>query len=156
MGPIPARAGQPQGRRGGRGWATAYPRSRGATAQLPVVAALAQGLSPLARGNPMVGQDGIKPDGPIPARAGQPEVVIARPSRDGAYPRSRGATASEAHQLVDYVGLSPLARGNLLLNAPAGVGSGPIPARAGQPRSRASGCPRTGAYPRSRGATSLN
>ena len=70
-----------------------------------------------------------------------------------AYPRSRGATATELgvtfpatglsplargnlswlSKLLTARGLSPLARGNRLLYLPSGGAPGPIPARAGQP-----------------------
>ena len=57
---------------------------------------------------------------------------------------------------LPQVGLSPLARGNHLEPVVFYLGLGPIPARAGEPlkkRSRSSGM---GAYPRSRGGTSIH
>ena len=51
------------------------------------------------------------------------------------------------------LGLSPLARGNLLRHAPRVSAGGPIPARAGQPCGVALIPRLAGAYPRSRGAT---
>ena len=52
-------------------------------------------------------------------------------------------------------GLSPLARGNPCQVLDTATTYGPIPARAGQPRSTASLAPPSRAYPRSRGATGL-
>ena len=57
-----------------------------------VIAAQEEGLSPRARGNRLLGRDGDRADGPIPASAGQPAMVVAVGKRDWAYPRERGAT----------------------------------------------------------------
>ena len=132
-GPIPARAGQP---RPSACWATAhraYPRSRGATLAGIVQRAQYQGLSPLARGNPMRESKGVRRQGPIPARAGQPESGRRGDSAHGAYPRSRGATLGGALMRLHSEGLSPLARGNRVLLRRLAWSAGPIPARAGQP-----------------------
>ena len=73
-------------------------------------------------------------EGPIPARAGEPDSRIQGCRQTGAYPRSRGGTARGYELKAEFGGLSPLARGNLL-GALAGVDVfGPIPARAGEPR----------------------
>ena len=71
--------------------------------------------------------------GPIPARAGQPRQRRAAALQAGAYPRSRGATASKAAGGGLIGGLSPLARGNPTRNIHKLNADGPIPARAGQP-----------------------
>ncbi len=71
-GPIPARAGQPGGRRLGSRCSGAYPRSRGATWLSFAGFWLLRGLSPLARGNLKLLCNGRVLRGPIPARAGQP------------------------------------------------------------------------------------
>ena len=152
-GPIPARAGQP----GGATWTPsasgAYPRSRGATNFGCFCNLWPTGLSPLARGNPLVGSllGGIL--GPIPARAGQPGCARSCRVVRRAYPRSRGATGKTRALRAGLWGLSPLARGNR-----GGIGSirldpGPIPARAGQPCWQRRPACRAWAYPRSRGAT---
>ncbi len=58
-------------------------------------------------------------------------VLICRYWR--AYPRSHGATTIQVNGGGGMQGLSPLARGNLAPMQSEGVGSGPIPARTGQP-----------------------
>ena len=50
--------------------------------------------------------------GPIPARAGQPPLIVISKAQARAYPRSRGATLSADKNRAGWVGLSPLARGN--------------------------------------------
>ena len=112
-GPIPARAGEPNPRRPSVAELGAYPRSRGATLRWMPLAA--QGT------------------GPIPARAGQPAVGSRASRLHRAYPRSRGATSSSQSNCGADRGLSPLARGNRRAVC-VGVGRlRPIPARAGQP-----------------------
>ena len=72
VGPIPARAGQPEGVEVAAEVFGAYPRSRGATAACKVDQVIIKGLSPLARGNLPGGGITHRSKGPIPARAGQP------------------------------------------------------------------------------------
>ncbi len=115
---------------------------------------MSSGLSPLARGNQRYRLESGQLQGPIPARAGQPVVDGGARHAERAYPRSRGATLLTAKSRAMPLGLSPLARGNQQLDALEHVAEGPIPARAGQPRSSTSGCRAPWAYPRSRGATS--
>ena len=93
------------------------------------------------------------PQGPIPARAGQPRGEAMDGAPCGAYPRSRGATRKNRLGARIGWGLSPLARGNRTGCAARVYRWGPIPARAGQPLALDffDGVP--GAYPRSRGAT---
>ncbi len=71
-GPIPAHAGQPQTKGKSQDRQRAYPRARGATGPLGVVAMLAEGLSPRTRGNQDRGPLQTSARGPIPAHAGQP------------------------------------------------------------------------------------
>mgnify|MGYP001056592082 CR=1 FL=1 len=112
--PIPARAGQPTAWPCMSHGMWAYPRSRGATADCVEDRSPPKGLSPLARGNlPPVGRCCLD-EGPIPARAGQPQKATRAPKRTRAYPRSRGATTVPPNAPKEPRGLSPLARGNLL------------------------------------------
>ena len=94
--------------------------------------------------------------GPIPARAGQPMCYPTCNSAARAYPRSRGATATELGVTFPATGLSPLARGNRIGGHCGGSLTGPIPARAGQPDGGTFARMPWGAYPRSRGATTLS
>ncbi len=152
-GPIPARTGQPSR------WTLkpcsqrAYPRSHGATALTDVLERPQHGLSPLARGNLAPRSCWGGGDGPIPARTGQPEGGERRAKRLGAYPRSHGATSVHCALLRLQSGLSPLARGNLLIPAPSTFPLRPIPARTGQPILCNEHRPNNRAYPRSHGAT---
>ena len=91
--------------------------------------------------------------GPIPARAGEPPRQTPSPRWSWAYPRSRGGTGGGGVHWHVRWGLSPLARGNLPARAGAGQCQGPIPARAGEPRSASSALLLVWAYPRSRGGT---
>ena len=70
---------------------------------------------------------------PIPARAGQPSASTKSAWPRRAYPRSRGATVDSDDLEEPFLGLSPLARGNLVVVLGGIAGHGPIPARAGQP-----------------------
>ncbi len=153
IGPIPARAGQPQHRFPAGVVQGAYPRSRGATTQKAATTERPMGLSPLARGNPGQKRKRIKQMGPIPARAGQPSARHTRTDLFWAYPRSRGATNLQDGGAMCVWGLSPLARGNLNELAYGCACPGPIPARAGQPSCDVGKAEQDGAYPRSRGAT---
>ncbi len=154
-GPIPARAGQPADFAPTHVDTRAYPRSRGATAQLLRQFWALKGLSPLARGNLGVGPLRLVALGPIPARAGQPDSCPSTFVITTAYPRSRGATELARCGDGCSKGLSPLARGNRPTNAQNVPVSGPIPARAGQPRATIAITAAPRAYPRSRGATAL-
>ena len=91
------------------------------------------GLSPLARGNRHQMTNIISYEGPIPARAGQPRYFQETATASRAYPRSRGATCLMVSPAQYHSGLSPLARGNLMMAAWETDCPGPIPARAGQP-----------------------
>ena len=152
-GPIPARTGQPSDLRQSPGGTWAYPRSHGATEQYGAYAKQREGLSPLARGNREIHASGCNGKGPIPARTGQPAHGRPHPPRDGAYPRSHGATRHKRRGLLCFLGLSPLARGNLPSATPACPMAGPIPARTGQPPTHRWVTCLHRAYPRSHGAT---
>ncbi len=109
-GPIPAHAGQPQGRSNGRRLEWAHPRSRGATVCPYKNFSLQGGPSPLTRGNLELRQAQRAGDGPIPAHAGQPSRLPTRPLWSRAHPRSRGATGSGFPRLA-ACGAHPRSRG---------------------------------------------
>ena len=137
----------------GLGRQGAYPRSHGATLQVLASGFAGRGLSPLARGNRRFRLESPVGTRPIPARTGQPIVTSARAPAPGAYPRSHGATEHKKKpKILDY-GLSPLARGNRRCGAWWWRGSGPIPARTGQPCESMPVSISARAYPRSHGAT---
>ena len=156
LGPIPACAGEPdQTWRKVRAYG-AYPRLRGGTEPTFNGLFSVEGLSPLARGNPVLGQRRLEPVRPIPACAGEPRPPLRRRGAAWAYPRLRGGTTGSARLLILKPGLSPLARGNRLPLPPRWTSWGPIPACAGEPSSRTWVWSACRAYPRLRGGTAVS
>ena len=153
FGPIPAHAGQPEKEGPHQRARGAYPRSLGATDPAVQDGRPESGLSPLTRGNPAAAAADAGQDGPIPAHAGQPFGRGLPAWRQGAYPRSRGATLNIFVGGAEGWGLSPLTRGNRAASRRRRAGRGPIPAHAGQPAGHPGRASHAGAYPRSRGAT---
>ena len=153
VGPIPARAGEPVDGSLSLFRIWAYPRSRGGTWLRDDDMADPTGLSPLARGNLFRIMIYTVCKGPIPARAGEPDIHLISCNDVGAYPRSRGGTAISPPFFVNTSGLSPLARGNHRVTRVEDLRLGPIPARAGEPAQRVIAAPAGRAYPRSRGGT---
>ncbi len=152
-GPIPACAGEPQceSQRRWPGWA--YPRMRGGTAETIAGTEANKGLSPHARGNPMVSFLVMRLPGPIPACAGEPNHRKSKRLFHRAYPRMRGGTAVLFLTNRRFWGPSPHARGNPSGRVRFRAFYGPIPACAGEPK-KWPVCPcRSGAYPRMRGGT---
>ena len=130
---IPARAGEPwQVRRMSR-FGRVYPRSRGGTGNTNTEMTDAEGLSPLARGEPARGW--------------------SRTPRSWVYPRSRGGTHETRYRVGMALGLSPLARGNRCSHAPDLPSTRSIPARAGEPVGGVAVVDYPKVYPRSRGGT---
>ena len=111
-GSIPAWAGEPS--RGSRGVAlrTVYPRVGGGTRNPPVVAPMAEGLSPRGRGNPNPCQPNHGKRGSIPAWAGEPPISRVGIVQATVYPRVGGGTQGGGKRRVMGVGLSPRGRGN--------------------------------------------
>ncbi len=155
IGPIPARAGQPVMAPPVAMTMKAYPRACGATHHRGNQRAQQRGLSPRVRGNPCNNPGYYCPQGPIPARAGQPAARQPSPRRPGAYPRACGATRHRCLFLQQLEGLSPRVRGNRGDVALGQGAVGPIPARAGQPLPGGRGRCRSKAYPRACGATQV-
>ncbi len=150
-GPIPARAGEPGPVRR-RSWLfSAYPRPRGGAPSAVDSGSFLFGLSPPARGSQDETAGILRAPGPIPARAGEPRTPSARPSFASAYPRPRGGAEIVARRARGQMGLSPPARGSLGCPRAHQFRRGPIPARAGEPRSAGRAAPLVRAYPRPRG-----
>ena len=91
---IPARAGEPFGRRRIAGFDRVYPRACGGTGSQQPEHGPVGGLSPRVRGNLFRLQIGVIVIGSIPARAGEPpeSTATGRPTR--VYPRACGGTSS--------------------------------------------------------------
>ena len=113
--------------------------------------AFLSGLSPLARGNPHSTKKYGHPHGTIPARAGEPVTSTLDWTNTGDYPRSRGGTGPTSADVRGTMGLSPLARGNLLISMHTLAVCGTIPARAGEPVPDSFQNLSPTDYPRSRG-----
>ena len=116
---IPARAGEPGFLRASATMAWVYPRAGGGTELLRVNDLIAEGLSPRGRGNhlPSAALVIVLTLGSIPARAGEPAMVIGMvASPVGVYPRAGGGTLQSSACCALSV-------------------HGSIPARAGEPGS---------------------
>jgi len=151
--PIPACAGEPfTGDRWGF-TSKAYPRVRGGTICLNFLIATSSGLSPRARGNRRLRLCHRGSLGPIPACAGEPHKKCISFHRMRAYPRVRGGTLGETTTPGTPWGLSPRARGNLILPSVPWSQSRPIPACAGEPTGGFGDRCSAKAYPRVRGGT---
>ncbi len=95
----------------------------------------------------------MRPAGPIPASAGEPDRPYPLPFRPGAYPRERGGTRRAERASFTAAGLSPRARGNQRMPTSRPPWKRPIPASAGEPVTTSVLVLLDGAYPRERGGT---
>ena len=138
-GSIPACAGEPRPSPNHRCAGRVYPRLRGGTSIDALVKPSCRGLSPLARGNHTGDRRGGRFHGSIPACAGEPNRQHVQFELARVYPRLRGGTGALARDVLQLLGLSPLARGNHLRNRPRGFRKGSIPACAGEPGLRCCG-----------------
>ncbi len=115
QGTIPACAGEPMSFRRRCRPAGDYPRVRGGTALTKALNSRPLGLSPRARGNPGFRRLPSELERTIPACAGEPDRWRQVFHRGRDYPRVRGGTIAGLPSFVKAKGLSPRARGNLLL-----------------------------------------
>ena len=152
-GSIPARAGQPAAAELAAAAPRVYPRTRGATGAVEADHVYVWGLSPHARGNRRSAHYLLRHWGSIPARAGQPTMIVMIVCATTVYPRTRGATFSFAMRKSSARGLSPHARGNPLCRGGVLEVERSIPARAGQPIAFPHTTSLRKVYPRTRGAT---
>ncbi len=152
-GSIPAGAGGPFD---GASWQPVrgvYPRRRGGTADFHPIGPYPPGLSPQARGNRRQVISLEENAWSIPAGAGEPLHAQHRDGRSTVYPRRRGGTFFALTLALCTGGLSPQARGNLVLSDGTCGELRSIPAGAGEPidfRNRANTAK---VYPRRRGGT---
>ena len=89
----------------------------------------------------------------IPAYAGEPQPAPDPGTEDEVYPRVCGGTLSALLTCPAWSGLSPRMRGNPYTIPDSGVGSGSIPAYAGEPKAPRPPAGRSGVYPRVCGGT---
>ena len=152
-GPIPVCTGEPFRRPSFPALRGAYPRMHGGTSAggSPVLAAW--GLSPYARGN-RAGDHGYWRDpGPIPVCTGEPASSEHSLQKEGAYPRMHGGTAMHQTSPKLSWGLSPYARGNLVVPFRYFSEQGPIPVCTGEPTTARAARTALRAYPRMHGGT---
>ena len=109
------------------------------------------GSSPLARGTRHGCRSAVHNVGLIPARAGNTDPHQRTANHRRAHPRSRGEHSLVLSKSGLSAGSSPLARGTLRAARKKPVGTGLIPARAGNTNSAASRPAMSRAHPRSRG-----
>ena len=110
-------------------------------------------LSPRVRGNPLTPLTPLHLTGSIPACAGEPHFVPLFSSSSRVYPRVCGGTTDVNLTTIQEAGLSPRVRGNPLSPKSMDVGTGSIPACAGEPGCRTSPDRPHGVYPRVCGGT---
>ena len=152
---IPARAGEPSGRRCNAWRNGVYPRAGGGTRWPRSPPRARRGLSPRGRGNQRAARDAGAPDGSIPARAGEPTTGCAGACCCRVYPRAGGGTKRVYTRMPNLEGLSPRGRGNRHQGRPRRADPGSIPARAGEPALRSSWRRGRRVYPRAGGGTSM-
>ena len=128
-----------------------YPRSRGEHYDEASHDNAEHGLSPLARGTRSCPRSGSTPCRFIPARAGNTPFMAHKILTRSVYPRSRGEHHSALRTQVLTIGLSPLARGTLLVVTVALIDNRFIPARAGNTSAGSPPKRKVTVYPRSRG-----
>ena len=152
-GTIPARAGEPPRRAETLSPDRDYPRAGGGTTDDAAATYRDGGLSPRGRGNQLLVDRGELHFGTIPARAGEPTCPERGTPRRWDYPRAGGGTAGASSREIVSGGLSPRGRGNRPRALRPTDHMGTIPARAGEPRSRAARRSTSWDYPRAGGGT---
>ncbi len=130
---IPACAGEPKSLHRPQGRQLVYPRVCGGTAAPRRYAIASRGLSPRVRGNPGPARRLPGPERSIPACAGEPFGPPHSGHRYRVYPRVCGGTRCNAGARGCDPGLSPRVRGNPGYRYRTTMGSGSIPACAGEP-----------------------
>ncbi len=112
------------------------------------------GLSPLARGTVLKGRYSVERGRFIPTRAGNRIHGVGYLMQSAVYPRSRGEQLQKARCSSETGGLSPLARGTVIIASCILIGYRFIPARAGNREVLPSYFLPHPVYPRSRGEQS--
>ena len=132
-GSIPASAGEPQRGQRDAGKIRVYPRECGGTHGRGRFGFRHEGLSPRVRGNRTSARRCGTAAGSIPASAGEPTWLAARPRVARVYPRECGGTSAGNRSRTRPRGLSPRVRGNPRSNTRNNGAVGSIPASAGEP-----------------------
>ena len=153
LGSIPARAGEPAPRRRESRPRAVYPRASGGTLDRGAEGEGLAGLSPRERGNLPRPHWWLLRVGSIPARAGEPWIIMALAAVIAVYPRASGGTPVVLISFPTYTGLSPRERGNPPADQRVHDRDGSIPARAGEPAPARAPAPVVQVYPRASGGT---
>ena len=132
-GSIPACAGEPRTPSKRLAMRPVYPRVCGGTAMRRDSHAVGGGLSPRVRGNHFLFHRAATLTGSIPACAGEPSLALQTHAAPEVYPRVCGGTGYERVSDVGVQGLSPRVRGNQVHYRRVLIGTGSIPACAGEP-----------------------
>ncbi len=130
-----------------------YPRMHGGTIFAGHLQRPNEGLSPHARGNLEVPVAPTLPTGSIPACTGEPTGEPVPKWSKGVYPRMHGGTRGRKRPSWLQGGLSPHARGNLVLVEGEKKAEGSIPACTGEPGPPVRRTRPVGVYPRMHGGT---
>ena len=150
---IPACAGEPVARRPRPLPNRVYPRVCGGTWPPVPLTARWPGLSPRVRGNLPGAPRGRWSFGSIPACAGEPLFGGRKGETGTVYPRVCGGTIPVFNRGDYGRGLSPRVRGNLRRRTRTRIGTGSIPACAGEPQLLAQIIRLSEVYPRVCGGT---
>ena len=130
---------------------TVYPRWRGEHENARIRFRGVAGLSPLARGTPVLDIGGIITRRFIPAGAGNTDEIPGGSNQGAVYPRWRGEHVVSAAYRYSSIGLSPLARGTRAAALSGWFMNRFIPAGAGNTLIKFSPSKRHTVYPRWRG-----
>ena len=154
VGSIPAWAGEPRSCTRSSGCPRVYPRVGGGALIDSGTDEIFTGLSPRGRGSRIGARASRRPDGSIPAWAGEPSSTDTPWMVRRVYPRVGGGARSASVRCDRSSGLSPRGRGSLTHHEVALGTLRSIPAWAGEPRGRAR-CRTLGkVYPRVGGGAS--
>ena len=150
-GSIPARAGEPAAAAAGSGIGQVYPRAGGGAQGRCCTSSDLLGLSPRGRGSRGGTAGARRRQGSIPARAGEPPVLICACIPTRVYPRAGGGALMVAADASSGWGLSPRGRGSPRQVPGLRPRHGSIPARAGEPATTRRKARNRGVYPRAGG-----
>ncbi len=148
---IPAGAGNTEAPASKTAIIAVYPRWRGEHTKSRSVSCSASGLSPLARGTPLILLTRWLGHRFIPAGAGNTGAVRNGDGSGAVYPRWRGEHAALINKGLAFAGLSPLARGTPSVESSLRRSGRFIPAGAGNTRLRSRAPTIAPVYPRWRG-----
>ena len=155
---IPAWTGEPPAGSPSCPSARVHPHADGGAPRSQPATAMVSGSSPCGRGSHAVGCRDVLPAGFIPARTGEPCSRHRASPAQWVHPRADGGADETTYRRRLDQGPFPRGRGSPIRRTVRHTVRGFIPARTGEPRSRAGPCRPRRVHPRADGeaATSLN